>query len=71
MQEMKLQDLKSKSPTELLSFAEEVAVENVKRFVRPPDGGLERYDWLADGAQSPYLIGEFVEIKTVWHPIGA
>src|SRR3954451_9774956 len=28
MQEMKLQDLKSKSPTELLSFAEDVAVEN-------------------------------------------
>ena len=50
---------------------EEVAVENVKRFVRPPDGGLERYDWLAESAQSPYLIGEFVEIKTVWHPIGA
>jgi transcription termination factor Rho len=28
MQEMKLQDLKKKSPTELLSFAEEVEVEN-------------------------------------------
>src|SRR6202162_3496505 len=28
MQEMKLQDLKTKSPTELLSFAEEGAVEN-------------------------------------------
>ncbi len=28
MQEMKLQDLKVKSPTELLSFAEEVDVEN-------------------------------------------
>jgi transcription termination factor Rho len=28
MQEMKLQDLKTKSPTDLLSFAEEVAVEN-------------------------------------------
>ncbi|WP_083241309.1 transcription termination factor Rho [Methyloceanibacter stevinii] len=28
MQEMKLQDLKAKSPTELLSFAEEVEVEN-------------------------------------------
>jgi len=28
MREMKLQDLKSKSPTELLSFAEELAVEN-------------------------------------------
>jgi acyl-CoA reductase-like NAD-dependent aldehyde dehydrogenase len=50
---------------------EEVAVENVKRFVRPPDGGLDRYEWLSDAAQSPYLIGEFVEIKTVWHPIGA
>jgi acyl-CoA reductase-like NAD-dependent aldehyde dehydrogenase len=50
---------------------EDAAVENVKRFVRPPTAGLDRYDWLADGAQSPYLIGEFTEIKTVWHPIGA
>jgi acyl-CoA reductase-like NAD-dependent aldehyde dehydrogenase len=50
---------------------EEIAVENVKRFVRPPPAGLARYDWMADSAQSPYLIGEFVEIKTVWHPIGA
>jgi acyl-CoA reductase-like NAD-dependent aldehyde dehydrogenase len=50
---------------------EDLAVENVKRFVRPPAAGLDRYDWLADAAQSPYLIGEFVEIKTVWHPIGA
>jgi acyl-CoA reductase-like NAD-dependent aldehyde dehydrogenase len=50
---------------------EEIAVENVKRFVRPPTGGLARYDWLAAAAQSPYLIGEYVEIKTVWHPIGA
>jgi acyl-CoA reductase-like NAD-dependent aldehyde dehydrogenase len=50
---------------------EEVAVENVKRFSRPPAGGLDGYDWLADAAQSPYLIGDFVEIKTVWHPIGA
>jgi acyl-CoA reductase-like NAD-dependent aldehyde dehydrogenase len=47
------------------------AVENVKRYVRPPAAGLDRYDWFAEGAQSPYLIGEFVEIKTVWHPIGA
>ena len=50
---------------------EETAVENVKRLVRPPVAGLERYDWLAESAQSPYLIGEFVEIKTVWHPVGA
>ena len=47
------------------------AVENVKRYVRPPVAGLDRYDWFAESAQSPYLIGEFVEIKTVWHPIGA
>jgi acyl-CoA reductase-like NAD-dependent aldehyde dehydrogenase len=50
---------------------EDAAVENVKRFVRPPATGLDRYDWLSESAQSPYLIGEFVEIKTVWHPIGA
>lgn len=50
---------------------ETAAVENVKRLVRPPRGGLERYDWLRAEAQSPYLIGEFTEIKTVWHPIGA
>ncbi|HET9497962.1 MAG TPA: aldehyde dehydrogenase family protein [Candidatus Limnocylindria bacterium] len=49
---------------------EEAATENVKRFSRPPNGGLDRYDWLSPAAQSPYLIGEFVEIKTVWHPIG-
>jgi acyl-CoA reductase-like NAD-dependent aldehyde dehydrogenase len=58
------------SPDEAASL-EEVAVENVKRFARPPRGGLERYDWLSARAQSPYLIGQFVEIKTVWHPIGA
>jgi hypothetical protein len=49
---------------------EEAATENVKRFSRPPKGGLDRYNWLSAAAQSPYLIGEFVEIKTVWHPIG-
>ncbi|HET7636508.1 MAG TPA: aldehyde dehydrogenase family protein [Candidatus Limnocylindria bacterium] len=50
---------------------EEAAVDNVKRVVRPPAAGLERYDWLSERAQSPYLIGEFVETKTVWHPIGS
>jgi acyl-CoA reductase-like NAD-dependent aldehyde dehydrogenase len=49
---------------------EDAATENVKRFARPPAGGADGYDWLSDRAQSPYLIGEFVEIKTVWHPIG-
>jgi acyl-CoA reductase-like NAD-dependent aldehyde dehydrogenase len=52
------------------SAIEELAVENVKRFVRPaPENGA--VDWLSARAQSPYLIAEFVEIKTVWHPIGS
>ena len=58
------------SPDEATTL-EEVAVENVKRFVRPPAAGLDRYDWRAPDAESPYFIGEFVEVKTVWHPIGA
>jgi acyl-CoA reductase-like NAD-dependent aldehyde dehydrogenase len=50
---------------------EELATENVKRLVRPPRGGADAVDWLSPKAQSPYLIGEFVETKTVWHPIGS
>lgn len=50
---------------------EEVATENVKRLVRPPAGGEASVDWLSPRAQSPYHIGEFIETKTVWHPIGA
>jgi hypothetical protein len=42
----------------------------VKRLVRPaPENGA--VDWLSEAAQSPYLIGEYVEVKTVWHPIGS
>ena len=50
---------------------EELATENVKRLVRPPDRGADGVDWLSPRVQSPYLIGEFVETKTVWHPIGS
>jgi acyl-CoA reductase-like NAD-dependent aldehyde dehydrogenase len=50
---------------------EELSVENVKRLVRPPASGSDAVDWLNPRSQSPYLIGDFVEIKTVWHPIGA
>jgi acyl-CoA reductase-like NAD-dependent aldehyde dehydrogenase len=55
----------------LIAGIEEIAVENVKRLARPPVGGADAVDWLSPLAQSPYLIGEFVETKTVWHPIGA
>jgi acyl-CoA reductase-like NAD-dependent aldehyde dehydrogenase len=50
---------------------EELATENVKRLVRPPTNGADAVDWLSSQAQSPYLIAEFVETKTVWHPIGS
>ena len=54
----------------LATAVEETAAENVKRLVRPPAGGADAVDWLSPEAQSPYLIGEFTETKTVWHPIG-
>jgi hypothetical protein len=38
---------------------ERLAAENVKRVVR---GRPDR--------QSPYEIANFLELKTVWHPIG-
>jgi acyl-CoA reductase-like NAD-dependent aldehyde dehydrogenase len=50
---------------------EQLAVENVKRLVRPPRSGSDTVDWLSPLSQSPYQIADFVEIKTVWHPIGA
>lgn len=42
--------------------------ENMKRvrILRSPRGK----DWLADKTQSPLWIEPFVEIKTIWHPIG-
>ena len=38
--------------------------------------GVERHlstaaDWLGAGAQSLYAIRDFVEFKTIWHPVGA
>jgi len=47
---------------------ERLSAENVKRIVQAE--GLEA-DWLADTAQSPYVVTAFMEMKTVWHPIGA
>ena len=42
-----------------LAELERLGAENVKRIVRGK----------ADG-QSPYEIAAFLELKTVWHPIG-
>ena len=58
-------------PRDLRAAVEEAAVENVKRVAAPPRGGPERFDWLDDArAQRPEWIAAFLEMKTVWHPIG-
>jgi acyl-CoA reductase-like NAD-dependent aldehyde dehydrogenase len=49
--------------------AELAAATNVKRVVAPLR--LSQRAWLDDArAQDPYWIAAFLEIKTVWHPIG-
>jgi acyl-CoA reductase-like NAD-dependent aldehyde dehydrogenase len=58
-------------PREMRTAVEEAAVENVKRIARPPRNVDERFDWLDDRrAQRPEWIAAFLEMKTVWHPIG-
>jgi acyl-CoA reductase-like NAD-dependent aldehyde dehydrogenase len=59
-------------PEGLRQAVEESAVENLKRVARPPRGAdAERFDWLEDArAQRPEWIAAFLEMKTVWHPIG-
>jgi acyl-CoA reductase-like NAD-dependent aldehyde dehydrogenase len=58
-------------PADLRAGLEVAAVENMKRIARPPRGGLDAFDWLDDGrAQRPEYIASFLEVKTVWHPIG-
>jgi acyl-CoA reductase-like NAD-dependent aldehyde dehydrogenase len=50
---------------ETLTQIETLAAENVKRVVKP-----QIRDWYSDDAQDPYLIMEFQETKTTWHPVG-
>jgi acyl-CoA reductase-like NAD-dependent aldehyde dehydrogenase len=47
---------------------ERLGAENVKRIVLADDGQRE---WLSERAQSPYAVTAFMEMKTVWHPMGA
>jgi hypothetical protein len=44
---------------EEMKAVEESAATNVKRVIK-----------LAEDERSPYLIAAFMEMKTVWHPIG-
>src|SRR4051794_37921596 len=59
-------------PDDLRTAAEEAAADSVKRVARRPRGVTEaRFDWLDDrAAERPEWIAAFLEMKTVWHPIG-
>jgi acyl-CoA reductase-like NAD-dependent aldehyde dehydrogenase len=48
------------------------ATDNVKRIIRRPAGTTDaRFDWLDDRAsERPEWIAAYLEMKTVWHPIG-
>jgi acyl-CoA reductase-like NAD-dependent aldehyde dehydrogenase len=52
---------------------ETAAADSVKRVARRPRGVTdERFDWLDErAAQRPEWIAAYLEMKTVWHPIGA
>jgi acyl-CoA reductase-like NAD-dependent aldehyde dehydrogenase len=60
-------DLTGVDDDDLVTEAERLAAESVMRVVRAT--GPER-DWRAATAESPYVIGGFMEHKTVWHPKG-
>jgi acyl-CoA reductase-like NAD-dependent aldehyde dehydrogenase len=59
-------------PDAMRRDAELAAAENVKRVARRPRGVSDAaFDWLDDRAtERPEWIAAFLEIKTVWHPIG-
>lgn len=59
-------------PDDLRVAAETAAADSVKRLARRPTRVREdRFDWLDDrAAERPEWIAAFLEMKTVWHPIG-
>jgi acyl-CoA reductase-like NAD-dependent aldehyde dehydrogenase len=59
-------------PDDLRVEVEQLAAEDIKRLLRRPTKVAEaRFDWLDDAAsERPEWIAAFLEMKTVWHPIG-
>jgi hypothetical protein len=59
-------------PTDLRTETELIAADNIKRIARRPAGMTDaRFDWLDDrAAERPEWIAAYLEMKTVWHPIG-
>jgi acyl-CoA reductase-like NAD-dependent aldehyde dehydrogenase len=59
-------------PDDMRTDVEMLAADNVKRLSRRPVGVSDaRFDWTNDrAAERPEWIASFLEMKTVWHPIG-
>jgi acyl-CoA reductase-like NAD-dependent aldehyde dehydrogenase len=59
-------------PEELRVEVETLAADDIKRLLRRPTRVDDaRFDWLDDrAAERPEWIAAFLEMKTVWHPIG-
>jgi acyl-CoA reductase-like NAD-dependent aldehyde dehydrogenase len=59
-------------PDDLRVEVEQLAADDIKRLSRRPRGIADaRFDWLDDrAAERPEWIAAFLEMKTVWHPIG-
>jgi acyl-CoA reductase-like NAD-dependent aldehyde dehydrogenase len=59
-------------PEDLRTSVELSAADSVKRVARRPKGIADaRFDWLDDRAsERPEWIAAYLEMKTVWHPIG-
>ena len=59
-------------PDDLRTDTELAAADSVKRIARRPRGITDaRFDWLDDRAsERPEWIAAYLEMKTVWHPIG-
>ena len=59
-------------PDDLRRDVELSAADSVKRVARRPKGVPDaRFDWLDDRAsERPEWIAAYLEMKTVWHPIG-
>jgi acyl-CoA reductase-like NAD-dependent aldehyde dehydrogenase len=59
-------------PDDLRRATEELAADDIKRLLRRSTRVVEsRFDWLDDAAaERPEWIAAFLEMKTVWHPIG-
>jgi acyl-CoA reductase-like NAD-dependent aldehyde dehydrogenase len=59
-------------PDDMRTDVELLAADDVKRVLRRPTTVAEaRFDWMDDrAAERPEWIAAFLELKTVWHPIG-